>query len=344
MRISAAVAAALILASANSPALAIDENEIQSALQGHICPKEQIDTTHMPNFVVCKPYEPDWSKVNECQDQQTRIWHLAEKYNDFYKACHANDEHSKPFQASKPSGTALAKQAADSPKGSGSGAPAAAATASPSPAGRCFGDTTACFRACMNDGGSDLMGCNTQCGKDAPAGGFCFAPGTVPADKASESEWDRKIGAAKKNAKNADEVSAEQRRQMLDDEQVEVNGRANEIARDKAAADAAWRERRRQQQEQWAREHPTSDYNDGGPVYSSGSGFEPVYNNGNIQQHRTTTAPFPQMPSVNPNAPPPPPPPPPPRQTYVPPPQPTFVAPSGGGFNCPYANRACAVH
>ena len=67
----------------------------------------------MPNFVVCKPYEPDWSKVNECQDQQTRIWHLAEKYNDFYKACHANDEHSKPFQASKPSGTALAKQAAD---------------------------------------------------------------------------------------------------------------------------------------------------------------------------------------------------------------------------------------
>jgi hypothetical protein len=111
MRIRAAVAAALILVSVIPPALAIDEAEIQAALQSRMCPKEPIDTTHMPDYAVCKPLEPDFMKVDQCQNQQDRIWKLALKYNELYKACHANDDHGSSIQTSKPSGTALAKQA-----------------------------------------------------------------------------------------------------------------------------------------------------------------------------------------------------------------------------------------
>jgi hypothetical protein len=75
-------------------AFAIDQNEMQAALQRHICPAQKIDTTHMPNYDICEPLwktERAQFAVNECQNEQDHIWHLAEKYNDAYKACHANE-------------------------------------------------------------------------------------------------------------------------------------------------------------------------------------------------------------------------------------------------------------
>ena len=55
------------------------------------CPPQKIDTTGMPNFSVCKPLEPQWSKVVKCQDEQLRIWYDASKSNNNYEKCHPDD-------------------------------------------------------------------------------------------------------------------------------------------------------------------------------------------------------------------------------------------------------------
>lgn len=106
------LAAVFFISICTAPAaFAIDQREIEGALQKHECPAEAIDTRGMPNFKLCTQYEPDWTKVNECQDEQSHFWQLALKYNALYRACHLPSHGAA--EKDRPSGMALAKAAQD---------------------------------------------------------------------------------------------------------------------------------------------------------------------------------------------------------------------------------------
>lgn len=91
-KLAALIIAGICLATTHS--FAIDQNEMQAALDRHTCPTQMIDTTNMPNYGICTPLEKSKRAqfaVNDCQNEQDRIWHLAEKYNEIYRACHSNE-------------------------------------------------------------------------------------------------------------------------------------------------------------------------------------------------------------------------------------------------------------
>jgi len=69
-------------------------DDIESALRSHICNYPKIDTTHLPDFRSCKPLEPDWWKVQDCQNRAQHYFDRVVKYNN---ACHGNDSNNKPL-------------------------------------------------------------------------------------------------------------------------------------------------------------------------------------------------------------------------------------------------------
>lgn len=107
----AAVGAALVLMTTISSALAIDENEIESALRENKCPTAKIDDRGLPDLKPCKAYEPDYSREDKCQDEAIHYWNQVLKYNKLYEACHQNSNgQAQPNNAAKkPSGAELQK-------------------------------------------------------------------------------------------------------------------------------------------------------------------------------------------------------------------------------------------
>src|ERR1700753_1282155 len=92
---------ALTGAAVVSHSLAQDAADIDNAIQNHICPAAKIDTRQLPNFEPCKALEPQWSKVDACQNEEQHYANLAYEYNKIYVDCHKD---AASTSSAKPSG------------------------------------------------------------------------------------------------------------------------------------------------------------------------------------------------------------------------------------------------
>jgi hypothetical protein len=125
-RIGAAIAAALLLVSAISPALSQDISSIKSMLAAKMCPASLLDEISYSSrdcgdakWHACDRLLYDsggkecWADLHACQKQVEADNEVIRESNRVYRVCHANGDRGQSSQASKPSGAALAKQAAE---------------------------------------------------------------------------------------------------------------------------------------------------------------------------------------------------------------------------------------
>jgi hypothetical protein len=97
------------------PAFSMDESEIRSAIQSHICPASEIDTTDLPDYRRCKRYDDahEYTNLMRCQDEANRFAGLVRQYNDLYRSCLGHDPRSsaKPKAAGPNEPSTPTKQA-----------------------------------------------------------------------------------------------------------------------------------------------------------------------------------------------------------------------------------------
>jgi hypothetical protein len=123
-----AIAAALISVSAISPSLSQDISSIKTTLAAKQCPPAEISPIDVYQRcggasaeqacdrqypLASTAWQQCYAKLKECADQVSEDNQVIFESNRVYRLCHANDDHGHSYQASKPSGAALAKQVED---------------------------------------------------------------------------------------------------------------------------------------------------------------------------------------------------------------------------------------
>jgi hypothetical protein len=191
MKYRTAFIATAFLVDLVSSALAIDENEIRTALQRHICPTQKIDTTGLPDLKSCERYGADTIAINKCQDHELSLFYRIGDYNKLYDACHTDYSSKIETQTTKSRDAeivnraererfeGMAREGDESSRRTSSSAPRSPASQQQADSGwKCFPDYSSCTSYCRQQTGN--------AGNAGWCGGICAENGTGRMPKPTE--------------------------------------------------------------------------------------------------------------------------------------------------------------